>query len=100
MTTPSMMHLLNTAVSCMDEGQCYLEVGAWRGGTLIGALLGNDGVHGYAIDDDSMDEHDKDKLPSADVWRKNIAAFGLTARTTYIDAQTPAVWERPRLTNG
>ena len=54
MTTPATMLMLNRAVSCLDVGECYLEVGTWRGATLIGARLGND-ARGYAIDNDTMD---------------------------------------------
>lgn len=96
MTTPSNMHLLNLAVRCMEPNECYLEVGTWRGKTLIGALLGNDG-EGVAIDNDSMDEHDGDTRSSQDVWRENVAAFGMTRRTQYVDASVPAVWETMRL---
>jgi protein O-GlcNAc transferase len=91
MTTPSNMHLLNLAVQCLGVGECYLEVGTWRGSTLIGALMGNQ-AEGYAIDNDTMDEHDKDKRSSQVVWRENVARFGLATRTHYIDASVPAVW--------
>lgn len=100
MTTPSTMHLLNTAVSCMAVNECYLECGTWRGATFIGALAGHDGRHGYAIDDDSMDDHDEDARASADVWAANVSAFGLSHRAHYINGVTPAVWERERLTDG
>jgi protein O-GlcNAc transferase len=92
MTTPTVMQLLNHAVSCLDDDECYLEVGTWRGATLIGALLGND-AFGYAIDNDVMDEHDGDKRSSQDVWRENVVHFGMQERTAYIDASVPAIWE-------
>jgi len=93
MTTPSNMHVLNVAVQCLAPEECYLEVGTWRGGTLIGALLGNE-AQGIAIDNDTMDEHDGDdpRLSSV-VWRENMARFGIQDRTTYIDATVPAAWE-------
>lgn len=93
MTTPSNMYLLNLGVQCMAAEECYLEVGTWRGSTLIGALLGNE-AHGYAIDNDTMDNHDGDdpRLSSV-VWRENMARFGLHSRTHYIDASVPAVWQ-------
>lgn len=92
MTTPSTMQLINHAVRCMEPNECYLEVGTWRGGTLIGALLGNE-ARGIAIDNDTMDEHDKDTRSSQDVWRENVARFGMTTRTHYIDASVPEVWK-------
>jgi protein O-GlcNAc transferase len=90
MTTPSMMHLLNTAVGCLEEGECYLEAGTWRGSTFIGAMLGHE-AEGFAIDDDSMDEHDKDGKRSSEVWQENVAAFGIRG-AHYINGRIPGVW--------
>lgn len=98
MTTPSVMHLLNYAAQHLEPNEVYLEVGTWRGSTMIGALLGNT-AHGYAIDDDTMDEHDADEYTSESVWRKNIAAYGMSERATYINASVPAAWNLPRLTD-
>ncbi len=89
MTTPSTMHVLNYAVSCMGEGEAYLEVGTWRGATLIGAMLGND-VEGWAIDDDSMTEFNKDERKSSEVWAENVERFGVQA--TYIAGSVPAIF--------
>jgi hypothetical protein len=100
MTTPSVMQLLSTAVECLEPGECYLEVGTWRGATFLGALVDNPGVHGYAIDDDTMNDHDKDERPSADVWRENIETFGIADRAHYITGSTPSVWGRSNLTDG
>jgi predicted O-methyltransferase YrrM len=91
MTTPSVMHLLNVAVSCMGAGECYLEAGTWRGATFIGAMLDQD-AHGYAIDDDSMDNHDKDARRSADVWQENVERFGVAPRAHYINGRIPEVY--------
>lgn len=96
MSTPSNMHLLNLAVQCLGENECYLEVGTWRGRTLIGALLNNE-AHGIAIDDDSMDTHDGDERLSEDVWRENVARFEMTERTQYVNGSVPAVWEGMQL---
>ena len=57
MTTPSNMHMINLAVQCLGPNEYYLEVGTWRGKTMISALLGNDAL-GLAIDNDSMNDHD------------------------------------------
>ena len=95
MSTPSNMHLLNLAVQCMSEDEIYLEVGTWRGRTLIGALLNNE-ARGIAIDDDTMDNHDGDDRASEDVWRENVQQFGMAERTQYINGSVPAVWETLR----
>lgn len=99
MTSPATLQLLNYAVACMDEGEVYLEVGAWRGATTIGALIGNS-AHGYAIDNDSMDDHDEDDRASADVWAENVAKFDLAERATYINASVPEVFENKDLLGG
>lgn len=100
MTTPATMHMLNKAVACLEDGECYLEVGTWRGATLIGALLGHPNAYGYAIDNDTMDEHDGDGRQSADVWAENVEAFGVQAQASYINASVPDVWARKNLTRG
>ena len=92
MTTPSTMHLLNLAAQHMGPNECYLEVGTWRGATLIGALLGND-AYGVAIDDDSMNEHDGDERKSEDVWYKNVMAHDLIILAQYINGSVPSVFE-------
>lgn len=97
MTTPSTMHLLNLAVRHMAPDECYLEVGTWRGATLIGALLGNDYVRGIAIDDDSMDEHDGDDRSSQAVWYENIEQFNMGHRAQYVNGIVPAIWETLKL---
>jgi protein O-GlcNAc transferase len=92
MTTPSNMHLLNLAVQQLAPNECYLEVGTWRGATLIGALLGNT-AQGVAIDDDTMDDHDEDTEKSWDVCGRNLAEFEITSRVHQINGSVPAVWE-------
>lgn len=91
MTTPSVMHLINQAVQCMTPDETYLEVGTWRGATILGALVGNT-ARGIAIDNDTMDEHDEDERSSREVWAENMARFGMTRRVRYIDASVPGVW--------
>ncbi len=91
MTTPSTMHLINLAVQQLAPNECYLEVGTWRGATLIGALLGND-AYGVAIDDDSMNDHDGDDRLSSDVWRDNVFPVIERGRVSYINGSVPTVW--------
>lgn len=91
MTTPSTMHLINLAVQHLGPNECYLEVGTWRGATLIGALLGND-AQGYAIDNDAMTEHNEDERSSRDVWLENIYQCGVAGRAHYVNDSVPHVW--------
>lgn len=90
MSTPSTMHVLNLAVGCLGEGEAYLEVGTWRGLTLIGAMLGNAGKAAYTIDNSVMTEHNKDDEPSQVVWARNVAKYSVAA--TYIEGEVPAVF--------
>src|SRR5262245_50545117 len=94
MTTPSTLQLLNYAVSCMEGNECYLEVGTWRGGTLAGSPMGHT-ARGYAIDngDVEMSKHSGDKRADRDVWEENMAREGLTSRATYIEGETPSIWD-------
>ncbi len=92
MTTPSTMHLLNLAVRRLGPNECYLEVGTWRGATLIGALMDNR-AFGVAIDNDSMNEHDEDDEQSYDVWEKNVRHFNMRDRVEYVNGSVPAVWQ-------
>lgn len=91
MTTPSNMHLLNLAVRQLAADECYLEVGTWRGATLIGALLGND-AYGVAIDDDSMNEHDGDVKASWDVCTRHLVDFAIADRVYQIHRSIPDAW--------
>lgn len=86
MTTPCVMHLLNSACRCLEAGEIYLEIGSYRGSTLIGALLGND-ARAIAVDDRSEPAH-ADGLDDQVEFDKNIAKFGMRERvesvqTTY-----------------
>jgi hypothetical protein len=47
---PHIMSLLNVAVANLGDGEIYLEVGTYRGKTLIGAMIGTN-KEGYGVDD-------------------------------------------------
>ena len=74
MTTPSVMHALNRAVSLLEPGEIYLEIGCYRGSTLIGAMRGNDAA-ALAVDDRS--NHSPDGLDNAAEFWRNVEAFGV-----------------------
>jgi predicted O-methyltransferase YrrM len=69
--------LLNTAVRCLAGGESYVEVGTYRGTSLVGALLGNDGVDAVALDNWSMGDGSSEQL------EQNLARYGL--RATILD---------------
>lgn len=77
MTTPSVMHLLNQACRRLEPGEIYLEVGCYRGSTLIGALLDNQ-AWALAIDDRSNSSHDG--LDNASEFWRNVGRAGVVGR--------------------
>jgi predicted O-methyltransferase YrrM len=50
MATENKLALLNLAAAHLEEGEAYLEVGSFKGLSLIGAMLGNPGRRFYAIE--------------------------------------------------
>jgi predicted O-methyltransferase YrrM len=53
MASENVLALLNLAAQCREPGETYLEIGTWKGLSLVGAALGNDGPF-VAIEDFSM----------------------------------------------
>lgn len=50
MATENKLALLNLAAAHLGPGEAYLEVGSYKGLSLIGAVLGNEGRRFYAIE--------------------------------------------------
>jgi hypothetical protein len=93
MTAPGNLELLACAVACLEPGECYLEVGTWRGGTLIGALSQPGTLaHGYGVDSGALGlEHSPDGKTGAEAWAEHIAWAGLAERAHYISGEVPAL---------
>jgi predicted O-methyltransferase YrrM len=68
---PNNLALLNVAASCLGEGESYVEVGTYRGTSLIAAMLGNTGEF-VALDNWSMGDGSREQLDL------NLARFGLS----------------------
>ncbi|HYM64131.1 MAG TPA: class I SAM-dependent methyltransferase [Gaiellaceae bacterium] len=66
--------LLNLAARLLGLGESYVEVGSFRGTSLVAAMLGNDGEF-VAIDDFSFDEATPEGLESS------LERFGLEGAT-------------------
>jgi protein O-GlcNAc transferase len=71
--------LLNAAARCVGPHEIYVEVGAFRGSSLIGAMLGNDDAEFLAIDDFSRGGSSREELEA------NLARFGLAERVTILE---------------
>src|SRR6266498_2198328 len=50
MATESKLALLNLAAAHLEPGEAYLEVGSFKGLSLIGAMLGNQHARFYAVE--------------------------------------------------
>jgi protein O-GlcNAc transferase len=66
--------LLNLAASCLAAGESYVEVGSFKGLSLIAAMLGNTG-HFVGIDNFSLDEGNRALLEA------NLRRYGLAGHT-------------------
>jgi predicted O-methyltransferase YrrM len=75
---PNNLALLNVAARCLDEGESYVEVGTYRGTSLIAAMLGNEGDF-VALDNWSMGEGSREQL------ELNLARFGLSGRAELLE---------------
>jgi protein O-GlcNAc transferase len=67
--------LLNLAASMLDPEECYVEVGTYRGTSLIGAMVGNDDAEYVAIDNFSMGKATRREL------EQNLKHFALEQPT-------------------
>jgi protein O-GlcNAc transferase len=70
--------LLNLAAARLDTGESYVEVGSFRGTSLVAAMLGNEGDF-VAIDDFSFRDASRQQLEA------NLARFGLDGRPTILE---------------
>src|SRR3989440_7863735 len=70
--------LLNAAASCLDADECYVEVGTYRGTSLIAAMLDNDGEF-VAIDNWSLGDGSREQLD------RNLARFGFAGRAELVE---------------
>jgi protein O-GlcNAc transferase len=80
MTTKGVLQLLNLAVECLEPGECYCEVGSYRGATLAGALLGHSGVSAHAVD--NFSEFDRENN-NKDVLAANLRRFEIDKQVTF-----------------
>jgi len=75
---PNNLALLNIAARCLDEGDAYVEVGTYRGTSLIAAMFDNTGDF-VALDNWSMGDGSREQLDL------NLARFGVTGRTEILE---------------
>ncbi len=62
MATENKLKLLNLAVASLDKDEVYVEVGCYKGASLVGAALGNSGQRLFACDNFSQFDGAADSL--------------------------------------
>jgi protein O-GlcNAc transferase len=70
--------LINLAAALLAPGESYVEVGTFRGTSLIAAQLGNDGEF-VGIDNFSRGDGNRERLDA------NLAHYGLAGRATILE---------------
>jgi protein O-GlcNAc transferase len=75
LTRENNLALLNLAASMLEPDESYIEVGTYRGTSLIGAMVGNDDGDFVAIDNFSMEGSSRKRL------EENLKHFALEAPT-------------------
>ena len=75
LTRENNLALLNLAASMLDPDECYVEIGTYRGTSLIGAMVGNDDRTYVAIDNFSLGDGSRQQL------EQNVKHFGLEQPT-------------------
>jgi predicted O-methyltransferase YrrM len=82
--------LLALAAGRLEDGECYVEAGSYRGRSLIAAVLGG-AETAIGIDNFSFDDSDPARLAA------NLERFGVTDRVRVIDGDTVSVLQEHRL---
>lgn len=96
-TSPCVLQLLSHAVSFLENGERYAEVGTFQGGTLIGALLRHPTVLATAIDNFSeFDPHGTNHHALG----ANLSRFGLQDRVEFLNASFEQVFLENSVTGG
>jgi predicted O-methyltransferase YrrM len=88
MATENKLMLLNLAVSLLEPGESYFEVGTWKGMSLIGALTGNGSATCHACDNFAEFGGPKDELFA------NLVAHGMRERVTFHEGDFEDVLNR------
>jgi len=79
MATENKLMLFNFAASLLGPHEVYLEVGSWKGLSILGAMSGNEDKRFYAIDDFSEFQGPKRE------FQTNIQRYGFSERLNFIE---------------
>ncbi|HZO48791.1 MAG TPA: class I SAM-dependent methyltransferase [Gaiellaceae bacterium] len=79
LATPNTLALVAAAASLVGPGECYVEVGTFKGASLISALVANPGLEAVAIDSFVMGDGSRERL------EENLARFGVAGRPAVLE---------------
>src|SRR5260370_30048842 len=79
MATENKLALLNAAVSALGDNEVYVEVGCYRGASLVGAATGNPRARIFACDNFSQFDG------AADALRRTLDAHTAVGQVTFCD---------------
>ena len=79
MATENKLRLLNCAVASLDRGEVYVEVGCYKGASLVGAAACNPNARIFACDNFSQFDG------AADALRRNLDAHTAPGQVTFHD---------------
>ena len=82
MTTEHALTVLDLAVAGLGEGECYLEVGSYRGRSVVGAMLDNPGRPAVAVE--SFAEFGVEPARARAEVETTLRAFGLADRVRLV----------------
>ena len=82
MSTAHALSVLQEAVAALGDGEVYLEVGTYRGRSLVGSLLANPKVRGYGIE--NFGEFGGDPADGARDLTANLERFGVADRAVVL----------------
>ena len=84
--------LLNLAFRHVGPGECYFEVGTYKGKSLISAMLHNPPIPVYACDDFSLFDGN-----AFEVTMSNLRRYGLEDKVTFYSCDFTQVYTREKL---
>jgi predicted O-methyltransferase YrrM len=78
LTRENNLALIGHAASLLAPGECYVEVGTYRGASLLAALVGNPAAHAVAIDSFDFREGSREGVEAS------LERFGLAGRAEIV----------------
>jgi predicted O-methyltransferase YrrM len=91
LTRANNLALLNLAASLVEPGETYVEIGVYKGASLICAMLGNEDTKFIAVDNFSMSTTSREQLVAS------LSRYGLAEKATFVEGDGLAILRDGRL---